>query len=144
MCWSQPSRASQETAIPGSCQQALLSISNNVWIWCLHEGWIPRWGSLWMAFPSFSVPLFVLVFLLDRSNSGLKFWRWVGGSIPELESHAKPLDRVSTGSPAPMGSLEALAFLGSGPSWLLHSVPHPPLLHISVQFPDLLYISSHT
>ena len=47
-------------------------------------GWIPRWGSLWMAFPSVSAPLFVPVFPLDRSNSGLKFWRWVGGPIPQL------------------------------------------------------------
>ena len=44
-------------------------------------GWIPRWGSLRMAFPSVSVPLFVPEFPLDRSNSGLKFWRWVWGPI---------------------------------------------------------------
>jgi hypothetical protein len=35
--------------------------------------WIPRWGSLWMAFPSVFAPLFVPVFPLDRSNSGIKF-----------------------------------------------------------------------
>jgi len=40
-------RASQETSISGSCQQALLGISNSVWVWCLHVRWIPRWGSLW-------------------------------------------------------------------------------------------------
>jgi hypothetical protein len=30
-------RASQETAIPGSCQQALLGISNSDWVWWLHR-----------------------------------------------------------------------------------------------------------
>jgi hypothetical protein len=35
----------QETAVSGSCQQALLGISNNVWVWCVHVGWIPRWSS---------------------------------------------------------------------------------------------------
>jgi hypothetical protein len=36
-----------------------------------------------VLFPSDSVPLSVPVFPLDRSNSGLKFWRWVGGPIPQ-------------------------------------------------------------
>jgi hypothetical protein len=48
-------RASQETAILGSYQQALLGIHNSAWDWCLYMGWIPRWESLWMAFPSVSV-----------------------------------------------------------------------------------------
>ena len=30
--WSGSGRASQDTAIPGSCQQALLCISNSVWV----------------------------------------------------------------------------------------------------------------
>jgi hypothetical protein len=55
-------RASQETAISGSCQQALLGIRNIVWAWLLYMGWIPRWGSLWMAFPSVSAPYFVCIF----------------------------------------------------------------------------------
>ena len=42
-------------------------------------GWNPRLGSFWMAFSSVSAPLFVPVFLLDRSNCGLKFLRRVGG-----------------------------------------------------------------
>ena len=80
-------RASQETAIPSSCQQALLGIHNHVWVWHLYMGWIPRWYSLWMAFASVSTPHFVPVFFfffLDRSPSGLRIWRWVGGSIPQL------------------------------------------------------------
>ena len=44
--WSGFCRASQETAESGSCQQALLGISNCVWVWCLHVEWIPSWGSL--------------------------------------------------------------------------------------------------
>ena len=46
-------------------------------------GWIPRWGSLWMAFSSVSAPHFVLAFPLDRSSSGLKIWRWVSDPIPQ-------------------------------------------------------------
>jgi hypothetical protein len=83
MYWPGSSRASQETAVSGTCQQTLFGISNSVWVCCLHVGWIPRWGSLWMAFPPVSVLLFVPVFPLDRSNSGLKFWRWVGSPIPQ-------------------------------------------------------------
>jgi hypothetical protein len=76
--WSGSGRASQETTTSGSCRQAHLGISNSVWIWCLHVGWIP---SLWMAFPSVSAPLFVPIFPLDRSNSRLKFWRWVWAAL---------------------------------------------------------------
>jgi hypothetical protein len=60
--------------LPDSSQEALLGISNSVCVWYLHMGWIPRWGSLWMAFLSVSAVIFVHVFPLDRSNSGLKFW----------------------------------------------------------------------
>ena len=49
-------RASQETAISGSCQQALVGINNSVWVWWLFMGWIPRWGSLWMVLASVSAP----------------------------------------------------------------------------------------
>ena len=37
-----------------------------------------------MVFPSVSAQHFVPVFPLERSNSGLKFWRCVGGPIPQL------------------------------------------------------------
>jgi hypothetical protein len=40
-------RASQKTAISGSCQQALVGIHNSVWVWWMFMGWIPRWGK-WM------------------------------------------------------------------------------------------------
>ena len=55
-----------------------------MWIWCLHVGWIPRLGRLWVAFHSVSAPLFVPVFPLAQNNSGLKILRWVGGPIPQL------------------------------------------------------------
>jgi hypothetical protein len=77
-----------------------------------------------MAFLSVSTPLFVPVFPLDSSNSGLKFWRWVVGLLPQPEDHVEPLDTVSTGSPSPfwgilanvipVGSWEALTFQASG------------------------------
>jgi hypothetical protein len=69
--WSGSSRAFQETAVSGSCQQAFLGILNSVCVWCLHVGWIPRWGSHWLAFPSVFAPLLAPIFPLDRSKSGL-------------------------------------------------------------------------
>jgi len=54
--WSASETISQGTATRGSCQYALLGISNSVWVWCLLMGWIPRLGSLWMAFPSVCAP----------------------------------------------------------------------------------------
>jgi hypothetical protein len=42
--WSGFGSASQETAISGSSQQALVGIHNSVWVCCLHVGWIPRWA----------------------------------------------------------------------------------------------------
>jgi hypothetical protein len=44
--WSVSVRASQGTAILGSCQQVLLGIHNSVWVWSLQKGWISRWGGL--------------------------------------------------------------------------------------------------
>jgi hypothetical protein len=59
---SNSGRASQETAISGSHQQVLPGIRNNILVWRLYMGWIPRWGSLWMAFPSVSSPHFISIF----------------------------------------------------------------------------------
>ena len=36
--WTVSDRASQETAVSGSCQKALLGISNSVWVLWLHMG----------------------------------------------------------------------------------------------------------
>jgi hypothetical protein len=50
-------RGSQETAISGSCQQALVGIHNSIWFWRLFIGWIdPQVG-----FPSISASHFVSV-----------------------------------------------------------------------------------
>jgi hypothetical protein len=48
------------------------------------------WGSLWMVFLSVSDPLFVPVFPLDTSNSGLKFWRCLANT--EVDVHSQLLD----------------------------------------------------
>jgi hypothetical protein len=55
-------RASQETAISGSCQQALVRIHNSVWVCELHIGCISWWDSHWMAFPSGSARSFVTAY----------------------------------------------------------------------------------
>jgi hypothetical protein len=73
--WSGSGRSSQETDISSSCQQALLGMSNSVLVWWLHVGWMPRWDSFWTALLSVSAPIFVPVFLLYKSNSGLIFLR---------------------------------------------------------------------
>ena len=86
--WLGSGRDSQETAVSGSCQQALPDISNSVCVRCLHVEWISRWGSLWMVFPSVFALILVPVFHLDRSISGLKYWRWVDGPFSHPESHA--------------------------------------------------------
>jgi hypothetical protein len=52
---------SQETDISGSFQQNLAGICNSVCIWRLIMGWIPRWGSPWMVFPSVPAPNLVSV-----------------------------------------------------------------------------------
>jgi hypothetical protein len=135
-------RASQETAITGSCQQALLGISNNVWGWWLNMRWIPRWGSLRMAFPLVSPVLFVTVF--PRSHSGLKFWRWVGGPIPQPEV----MPNLWIWSLQVLPSLCWLFQLMSSPlgpgslllSWHL-GLSSSPLIHNFVHFPGLLYIT---
>ena len=54
-------RAPQETAISGSCQQALVGICNSVWVWWMFMEWIPRWNSLWMVLPSVFALHFVSV-----------------------------------------------------------------------------------
>jgi hypothetical protein len=54
-------RASQKTVISGSCQQAFVGIRNSIWVWWLHMGRNPKWGSLWMVLPSVSAPNFVSV-----------------------------------------------------------------------------------
>jgi hypothetical protein len=87
--------ASQGTAVSGSCQQALLAISNSVWVSFLRMGWIPRWCDLWMAFPSVSVPSFVCVFPMDRIYSGLIFVRWGHPPKGNLEVLLPILLRIS-------------------------------------------------
>ena len=74
-------RASQGTKISGSCQWALFGIHNTVWVGCLFMGWIPRWGSLWMAFPSVSAsyPFSIFppasnLFLLLRRTEASTLW----------------------------------------------------------------------
>jgi hypothetical protein len=79
--WSGAGKTSQEIDIPGSCQQALPGISNIVRVWCLQMRCIPRWGSLWMAHTSVSAPFCVLLFPLDRKNSGLILEGWVAPSL---------------------------------------------------------------
>jgi hypothetical protein len=69
---------------------------------------------------------------------------------PSTNGLAEPLDMVSTGSPClldisanhiSVGSWENLAFLASETFCRLPPVPHPLLLHTSIQFPEPLYIT---
>ena len=51
-------RASQRTAMLGSCLQAQYSISNSVRVWCPLMGWISIWAGHWMAFSSVSASFY--------------------------------------------------------------------------------------
>jgi hypothetical protein len=108
-------------------------------------GWIPRWGSLWMAIPQslfHSVP----AFLFDRNESGLIFLRWVDAPISQpgtVSTHWIWSQQVL--SPLCWVFQLMLSLLGPenllGPWHLGFStspIPHSPLLHTSVQFPDPL------
>jgi hypothetical protein len=129
----------------------LLGITNIVWVWCLQMGWIPRWESIWMAFSLVSAPLFVPAFPLGRNNSVLIFLRWVDGPIPQLSALLN-LWIWSLQVLFPLcWALQLMSFT-LGPESLLLSwhlrlssghptVPHPPLLYTSIQFPDPLYFS---
>jgi hypothetical protein len=57
-------RASQESVITGSFQHALLVIHNSVWVWCPYMEWLPRSGTVWIAFLSVAAPYFVPIFSL--------------------------------------------------------------------------------
>jgi hypothetical protein len=72
-------RAPQETAISGSCLQALVGMCHSVWFWWLFMGWIPKLSSLWMVLPSVSAPNLVSVtpfmgILLPLLRRILSFW----------------------------------------------------------------------
>ena len=132
ICIGQTLAQPQGIAIPGSCQQVLLGICNSVWGWCLKMGWIPRWGSLWMAISSVSDPFFVPAFPLERNHSGLKILMG-GWPLSSTVVLAYALDMVSTGSVPPLlgisanvitlGSWGTLAFLASGTFQWIQPVP---------------------
>jgi hypothetical protein len=61
LCLLGTDRASQETAISGSCQQNLAGICNSVCVWWLIMGWNPGWGRLWMVHFFVLAPNFVSV-----------------------------------------------------------------------------------
>jgi hypothetical protein len=74
-------RASLETGISGSYQQALVGMHNSVWFWWLYMGQIPRWGSLWILIPSDSAshffaenPSMGILFPLRRFIEGSSRW----------------------------------------------------------------------
>jgi hypothetical protein len=79
-------RATQGTAIPGSCQQELLGISNSIWRLCLQVGWIPTCSSLWVAFSSISASLCPISFRQE--------WFWVNIFEMGRWSHSSTGDHV--------------------------------------------------
>ena len=67
-------RASQDTAILDSCQQALPGVSNNVQVWCLYE----MEPQVEQSLGGLSISLcsiLCLLISLERSHSGLRIWR---------------------------------------------------------------------
>jgi hypothetical protein len=49
-------------------------IHNSIQYWRLYMGWIPRWGSLWLAFPSVSTPHFVSIWVSYLVHPSKKHW----------------------------------------------------------------------
>ena len=94
-------RASQRTAMPGSCLQAHQSISNCIRVWCPSMRWIPSWTGHWMAFPSVS-----LHFCSCSSFRQEQFWIknskswWVAPSCTGGPVYL--LEVVSSGSISPL------------------------------------------
>jgi hypothetical protein len=95
--------ASQETAISGFLQQNLAGICNNVWVWWLILGWIPRWGSLWIVHPFILAPNFVSV----TPSMGILF--------PFLKIHTEKFGKVDFEFPSDKPT-EALRRCGRGDS----------------------------
>ena len=90
-------------------------------------GAVPRWLFLQ------SLPHFVPVLPLDRSNSGLKFWRWVGGPIPQPGTvpnlwiwslQVLSLSSLLTISPLGPGSLLLSWHLGLSGDYPQFPIPH--------------------
>ena len=98
--------------------------------------------------------IFVPVFHLDRKISGFKNLRCMGGPVPQLGA-VPNYWRWSLQVPSPPPFFFLVISAKSHPPWLLGAshfpvvwdflvatpVPHCPLLHVSVQFPDPLYFS---
>jgi hypothetical protein len=132
-----------------SCQQALLGISNIVWVWCLQMGCIPRWDSLWMAFPLVCAPLFIPAFPLERSNSGLICLRLVHdpivqpGTVPNLWvwflQVLFPLCWAFQLMLSQLGTGSLLLYWNLGLSSGYPQFPIPHYTYTSIQFPDPLY-----
>ena len=70
--WSVAGQTSPGTATLGPSLQAPLGHSNSVGFGVCRHDVSPGGAVPWLAFPSISVPFFVLVLHLDRNISGLK------------------------------------------------------------------------
>jgi hypothetical protein len=124
-------RASQKTAMPGSCLQAHFGISNSVGVWWLCMGWIPIWGGPWMAFLQSLLHFFVPAFPLDKNNSESKFLRLVGGPILQLGAMSIYW-RWSLQVPSPHGWVFQLMLSPLGPG----NLSHPWCLGLFSGFPQ--------
>ena len=131
----------------------LLSVTTYCLVLVSADGMDPWWGSVWMAFPSVSAPLFVPAFLFDRRINTFE----VGGlPHPSPGGHACVLVMVSIGSLFPLLGISAnvlpvvfwkpVVFLTCWIfQWLPIGPPHPLLCNY-FQIPDPLCfspISSH-
>ena len=72
LLWSVADQTSPGAATLGYCSPAPLDHSNSVGFGVCRHDVSPGGAVPWLAFPSISVPFFVLVLHLDRNISGLK------------------------------------------------------------------------
>ena len=97
----------------------VVGISNSVWVWWLFMGWIPRWGSLWMAFP----------YNLFTPSSGriFKTWRERYTDLHlEIQIPKKTLASGSTRSPHFLITQKCQPYPNSIPPRALWQLSHLP------------------
>ena len=100
-------RASQRTAMLGSCLQIWHSISNSVRNWCPPMGWIQIWAGHWSAIPSVSGTFMFLYILWVKSFvGGLMFpsLHWgsclaTGGGLFRFHMTTVRLQELNVGDP---------------------------------------------
>jgi hypothetical protein len=81
--------------------------SSTVWeLWCLQMEWIPRWGGLWMAFPSVC-SIYSPYLSFGHEHFWVKNFEMLGWPHPSTGGHVYLQDVVSSGFISPLFGISA-------------------------------------